>query len=103
MTETQKERVLTMLKDAHPDGVCVTVFLEQHMGRTAARVFDLRRDGFDIELVRCEEARHRHRTRQYQYVLRNLEPFTMTMDHIDPEVVEAVGAFGVSLFPDGTL
>ena len=63
---SQKEQVLGLLRD-YPPGVCSTAFLRIRIARAAARISELRSDGYDIETVRCDY--HTHSTRQIMYVL----------------------------------
>ena len=63
LTETkplsQKERVLSTLR-VRPDGVCGVTFLEQRIPRYAARILDLKHDGFHIERIPCPYSLHTH-------------------------------------------
>ena len=69
---TQKERTLTMLRTAarHGDGVCTTVFLniDHRIPRAAARVAELRKEGWSIETVRCDTHYHRNPQAMYRLV-----------------------------------
>lgn len=59
-TETQRQRVLRLLI-THPKGVCVNTFvydLDPGIPRVAARVHDLRNDGWEIDTEVCDLHRH---------------------------------------------
>ena len=62
---TQKERVLDRLQSWH--AVCSTTLLEMHIPRGAARICELREQGYDIVTERCDNPMHSHRTGQVQY------------------------------------
>ena len=65
---THTERVKQMLRTRR--AVCATTFLEAHMPAARNRVGDLRRDGWVIDSKhRCQDADHRHDTRQIEYRL----------------------------------
>jgi len=66
---SQKDRILNLLQASriNHDGVCSTVFLTLRMPRVAARVWDLRREGYLIDTVKCDQ--HFHTNRQDMYVL----------------------------------
>ena len=64
--KTQKQKILGWLQE-HPNGVCSTDLLKVHIPRGAARISELRADGYKIDTVTCVE--HGHRTRQIRYVL----------------------------------
>jgi len=63
---TQKTRILSMLTR---QPVCATLMLSMHIPRGAARISDLRKEGWLIETRECTQ--HTHRTRQVEYVLLN--------------------------------
>ena len=63
---SQKARILAWLTQRH---LCSTTLLEQRIPRGAARILELRSDGWDIETRECTQ--HEHRTRQVEYVLHN--------------------------------
>lgn len=48
MKLTQRERVLALLKKAGPRGVRSDIFLDLHIPRVAARVLELRKQGYEI-------------------------------------------------------
>ena len=64
---TQRQQILERLK-ARP--TCGTVFLKMQIPRYAARISELRGDGWWITTRRCREAGHGHRTRQVVYTLK---------------------------------
>ena len=55
---TQKEFVLKELR--HRGTVCGTWFLQYHIPRYAARIYDLIQDGHRIERVACPHHYHTH-------------------------------------------
>jgi hypothetical protein len=61
---SQINRVLFRLGDGP---TCGTEFLEMHLPRYAARIWELRHEGFNITTRKCRQ--HRHTTRQIEYVL----------------------------------
>lgn len=63
---TQKAEVLARLFE-NP-AVCSTSLLRAGIPRAAARVYELRRAGWQIETRPCSQ--HRHHTRQVEYLLR---------------------------------
>jgi len=63
---TQREQILTALKSGP---VCGTTLLALRMPRYAARVAELRNDGYPIRTRRCQNKYHQHTTTQYEYVL----------------------------------
>lgn len=63
---SQKHRILAWLTQRN---VCATTLLEMHIPRGAARISDLRREGWMIETRGCTQ--HSHITRQVEYVLHN--------------------------------
>ena len=63
---SQKARVLASLTQST---LCATVLLSQRIPRGAARIAELRSDGWDIETRTCTQ--HYHHTRQVEYVLWN--------------------------------
>ena len=71
---TQKTRILSWLTQRD---LCGTTMLEMRIPRGAARIADLRADGWNIETRECTQ--HSHRTRQVEYVLHNT-PGVMTAD-----------------------
>lgn len=60
----QKQKVLEMLR-AGP--VCGTVFLKEHLPRYGARLWDLKKLGYEIERTRCFD--HQHVSTQYKWKL----------------------------------
>lgn len=66
---TQRQTVYTLLEQAGPRGVCATRFLYLRIPRAAARVSELRGEGFVIHTRTCRHIAHRHQTRQIEYVL----------------------------------
>lgn len=62
--ETQRDKVLRMLK-AGP--VCSTQFLERYIPRAAARIWELRAEGYWVETRKCRQ--HKHDTPQVEYEL----------------------------------
>lgn len=48
----QKREVLSMLREAGSRGVLSKSLYERFLGRGAARIYDLKQDGFKIESVR---------------------------------------------------
>ena len=73
---TQVEQMLQMMRQ-QPDGVCGTRFLEAHIGRYGARVADLRKLGYQVDRVVCDDEWHGHRSRQWTYRL--VEPAQMEL------------------------
>ncbi len=71
LNETQRQRTLRLLTDAKTrgDGVCATVFLniDHRIPRVAARILELRQDGYTIKTVKCDQ--HFHATHQSMYRL----------------------------------
>ena len=63
---SQKARILAWLTQRN---LCAVTLLEQRIPRGAARINELRNDGWLIETRECGQ--HSHRTRQVEYVLRN--------------------------------
>jgi hypothetical protein len=61
---SQRERILFLLSVAP---VCGTTLLSDRIPRYAARIWELRGVGFDITTRKC--TRHKHTTRQVEYVL----------------------------------
>ena len=60
-------RAVLQLLRAYPDGVCRRVFAQHDIFEVAARIGELRADGFFIEGNLCK--RHRHRSKLYSYRL----------------------------------
>lgn len=65
---TQRAKVLRLL-NTQPDGVCSTTFLASYIPRAAARINELRNDGYEIVTEPCRYRWHDHDTRQVQYRL----------------------------------
>ncbi len=63
---TQKTRILAALTNGP---LCSTTILGMHIPRGAARISDLRKEGWIVETRPCTQ--HSHDTRQIEYVLRN--------------------------------
>ncbi len=63
---SQKARVLAWLTQQN---LCATTLLEQRIPRGAARMWELRSDGWDITTRECTQ--HPHTTKQVEYVLHN--------------------------------
>ena len=61
---SQKSRILAALTYGP---LCSTTILGMYIPRGAARIADLRNDGWDIETRSCSQ--HSHDTRQIEYVL----------------------------------
>ena len=76
----QRDRILRMLIDAYPDGVCGTVFLKAMMPRYGARIHELRAEGWDIQTERCRV--HVHESRQTVYRLTSLTRWSPTLKGI---------------------
>lgn len=72
---SQKSNILKWLQEA-PDGICSTDLLRIRIPRGAARISELRAEGYVIDTVTCRQ--HGHNTRQIRYVLRR-EPEQQTM------------------------
>ena len=66
MIGTQKDQVLRWLGRGP---VCGTTLLAAHIPRYAARIAELRDEGYDIVTERCVNEHHAHVTRQVQYRL----------------------------------
>lgn len=49
--------------------VCGTDLLRMYIPRYAARIYDLRNQGHNINTRRCKNPEHRHQTPQIEYVL----------------------------------
>ena len=64
---TQKTRILAWLTQWP---ICSTTLLEQRIPRGAARISELRNDGWIIETRPCTQD-HLHNSRQIEYVLLN--------------------------------
>lgn len=64
MAQTQTERVAEMLIRAGRRGVCGTEFLKEYLPRYAARIHELRRDGWIIIRRQCDGG---HPSTQYIY------------------------------------
>ena len=73
----QRDRILRMLTDTYPDGVCGTVFLRERMPRYAARIWELRAKGCAIQTEPCQD--HAHETRQTVYRLTSLTRWSPTL------------------------
>ena len=63
--DTQRDRILERLR-AGP--ICATTFLDMHIPRYAARVLELRQDGYTIDTRRCLQ-HDWHKSPQIEYVL----------------------------------
>ncbi len=63
---SQKTRILALLTRSP---ICATTMLAMHIPRGAARISDLRTEGWLIETRECRQ--HSHQTRQVEYVLTN--------------------------------
>ena len=61
---TQNDRVLEMIRAGW---VCATEFLDEHIPRYGARIFQLQRAGHHITRRQCQ--RHHHESRQYEWRL----------------------------------
>jgi hypothetical protein len=66
MSQSHRDHILSMLLDGP---VCGTTMLREYMPRYAARIGELRNDGYNIKTVTCKVGTHEHRTRQVQYEL----------------------------------
>jgi len=77
---TQKERVLNELTWRH--SVCSTRFLEAHIPRAAARIAELRAEGYLIVTETCNDPYHNHKTRQVQYRLQQPEQTVFFSDDV---------------------
>ena len=64
---TQRERIVARLR-THPR-TCASWFVAHHMSRAAARIHELRRDGWEIETERCTNPYHGHYSPAVEYVL----------------------------------
>jgi hypothetical protein len=64
---SQKDAVLDKLRGRW--AVCSTTLLEMRIPRGAARIADLRSEGYPILTEPCTNPHHNHRTRQVQYRL----------------------------------
>ena len=65
---TQRDKILSWMSD---NPICATTLYAQHIPRAAARIGELRGEGWDIETRTCTQGHHNHRTRQVEYVLHN--------------------------------
>ena len=65
----QRDMVLLRLRYGRDKGVCATRFLGWHIPRVAARVAELRGQGFGIVTEPCNDEAHGHRSRQIRYRL----------------------------------
>lgn len=63
----QRERVLRLLLDR--DAICGTEFLQLHLPRATARIFELRKAGYVIQRTQCDNSQHRHLNPQWQWSL----------------------------------
>lgn len=63
---TQRDQVLTVLRDAGQPGVCANVFLRMFIPRAGARIHELRRDGWLIDSWVCREHTHAGNTARYR-------------------------------------
>ena len=63
---SQKARMLAWLTQQN---LCATTILKQQIPRGAARISELRKEGWDILTRECTQ--HTHVTRQIEYVLLN--------------------------------
>jgi hypothetical protein len=68
---TQAGRVFTMLSRGW---VCGTEFLEAHLPRYGARIYDLRQDGWYVSKRQCQHPWHRHRSVQWQWRIERKPP-----------------------------
>ena len=78
MKISQKDYVLSWLTKGP---LCATTILKEHIPRGAARVSDLKAEGWIIDTQTCQQ--HSHTTRQIEYVLVNAPQVT-----ISPEVAK---------------
>lgn len=63
---TQNDQVLNMLRVGW---VCATEFLDEHLPRHGARIFELKQAGHLIERRLCQRGIHQHQSRQYEWRL----------------------------------
>ena len=68
-TLSQRESILMLLQQAGSSGVCGTRLLDMHLPRYAARISELRVEGYTITTRTCRHPYHQHSTRQVEYVL----------------------------------
>jgi len=61
---TQAERVFKMLSRGW---VCGSEFLEAHLPRYGARIYELRQDGWYVSKRQCQHPWHRHESVQWQW------------------------------------
>ena len=73
MRITQKDYVLSWLTKGP---LCATTILKEHIPRGAARVSDLKAEGWIIDTQTCQQ--HTHENRQIEYVLVNQTPVVMS-------------------------
>ncbi len=66
MSDTQRDRVLALLRQRP---ICGIEFLQLAMPRYAARIHELRQDGYRIDTQTCNNPHHWHKSRQIEYVL----------------------------------
>lgn len=64
-----REKVLVMLRDAGPGGVCGPTFHEAYQTRYSARILELKRDGWNIVKRRCDLRSHQHQSVQWLWEL----------------------------------
>ena len=64
--DNQRGRILRVLRWAPQ---CGARFLEMHIPRYSARIWELRREGYQITRRRCDVSHHAHYSRQYLYEL----------------------------------
>lgn len=67
---TGDELVLVMLRDAGPRGVCGTTFLEAYQPRYSARIYNLKKLGWNITEKRRCDMHDWHDTAQWVWELR---------------------------------
>ncbi len=80
---SQKETILGLLR-YYSAGVCGTVFLEAHIPRYAARINELRNEGYTINSIPCPHHYHTHRANIATYQLvRTLRHYVRT--HTAPD------------------
>lgn len=66
-TMTQKQKVKTMILHGPRDAVCGTTLLGAHIPRYAARIYELRQDGWPIQKRQCTDPGHAHASTQFEY------------------------------------
>ena len=65
---SQKETILGLLRN-YREGICGTYFLEAHIPRYAARINELRNEGYTIDSISCPSPYHTHRANIATYQL----------------------------------